>query len=42
MEFRPIYAADGTVVLFDLFYFGRWLGSRRTLAQAYETLRQVR
>lgn len=37
MEFRPVYV-DGAVQLYDCFYFGRWLGSRRTLRQCYEVM----
>jgi hypothetical protein len=41
-ETVPVRDKDGNVVLYDMYVDGRWIGSRRTLAQCGEDLRGYR
>lgn len=35
----PVLDADGRTILYDIFVAGQWVGSRRTIAQCIEVLR---
>lgn len=35
----PVLDKDGSVLLYDIFVAGQWVGSRRTIPQAIEVLR---
>lgn len=33
----PVFDRDGTVLLYDMYLDGKWIGSRRTLPQCAES-----
>ena len=34
----PVFDKDGSVLLFDIYVDGKWIGSRRTFAQCREVV----